>query len=134
MVRGEGVFGGADPVAGKAERRNEYRSFSVGLPAVPPPALTYILPPFSIPPQPLARTVAWSYSATILIGVAVPSTTKSPPPRNVVNTRRLEESITGQIGAVSGRRAGSWQGAPLGVTQVARSRVAADSSTKVFVA
>src|SRR5688500_993907 len=134
MVRGAGRLGGAAPARWKAERRNEYRSFSVGLPAVPPPALMYIRPACSIPPQPLALTVAWSYSARILMGVLVPSTTKSPPPRSVVKIRRLEESITGQMGAVSGRNTGSWHGAPLGVRHVARSSVAAASSVKVLLA
>ena len=40
----------------------------------------------------------------------------------------------GQIGALSGRSAASWQGAPFGVVQAARSSVAAASSVKVLVA
>ena len=41
--------------------------------------------------------------ATIFIGVSVTSTTKSPPPRKVINAYLLDASVIGQIGAVSGR-------------------------------
>ena len=87
-----------------------------------------MLPEASTPQEPLGWTVALSYSATIDIRVAVLLTTKRPPPRSVTNVRRLVASITGQIGALSGR-AGPWHGAPLGVVHVAKSMVAAASST-----
>src|SRR5688500_3126631 len=109
-------------------------SSSIGLAAVPPPELMYILPLLSTPRQPLGFTKARSYSAMMLMGVVVPSSTNIPPPRRVTNTRRLDESMTGQIGALSGRSTAFWQGAPLGVVQVARSRVAALSSVNVLVA
>jgi hypothetical protein len=67
------------------------------------------------------------------IGVALLSTTKSPPPRKVTKEYRLVESMMGQMGALSGRRSGSWHGNPFGVVQLARSIPAAVSRTKVFV-
>ena len=102
--------------------------------AVPPPESTYIFPSVSIPPQPLPWIVSRSYSATIRIGVARLSTTKSPPPRSVTNVSRLVESMSGQIGALSGRSTGSCRSAPVGVVPFARSSVAPDSSVNVFVA
>ena len=102
--------------------------------AVPPPEFTYMRPSPSRPPQPFPCTVSRSYSATIRIGVAVASTTKSPPPRSVTKAKRLVESTSGQIGALSGRSAGSCRSAPLGVVPVARSSVAPASSANVFVA
>ena len=100
---------------------------------MPPPEFTYIRPPLSSPPQPLPWIVERSYSATIRIGVARLSSTNMPPPRSVTNASREEESISGQIGALSGRSAGSSRGAPLGVVPVARSSVASGSSANVFV-
>ena len=87
-----------------------------------------MLPEASTPQQPFGWTVALSYSATIDIGVAMLLTTKRPTPRSVTNVRRLVASITGPIGALS-CRAGPWHGAPLGVVDVAKSMVAAESST-----
>jgi hypothetical protein len=66
------------------------------------------------------------------IGVARQSTTIMPPPRRLTNTGPLSEAMNGQIGALSGRRAGSWHGRPLGVAQLARSRVAAGSWANVL--
>ncbi len=75
-----------------------------------------------------------SYSPTICMGVARLSTTNSPPPRSVTKEKRLVDSVIGQIGALSGLSAADWHGRPLGVVQPARSKVAAMSWTKVFVA
>ncbi len=69
---------------------------------MPPPESTYILPGTSAPRQPLPWTTVLSYSATICIGVALLSTTKSPPPRSVTKVYRLVESTIGQIAALSG--------------------------------
>ena len=77
--------------------------------------------------------VARSYSATIRIGVARLSSTNMPPPRSVTNASRDEESISGQIGALSGPQRRVLRGAPLGVVPVARSSVASGSSANVFV-
>ncbi|MFC7588311.1 hypothetical protein ACFQYP_34875 [Nonomuraea antimicrobica] len=44
------------------------------------------------------------------IGVARQSTTNRPPPRRLMNTGPLSEAMNGQIGALSGRIAGDWQG------------------------
>jgi hypothetical protein len=68
------------------------------------------------------------------IGVAVLSTTNTPPPRKVTAVKRLSASMIGQIGALSSRSVASSQGAPLGVVQVARLSVAASSSVNVLVA
>ena len=43
------------------------------------------------------------------------------------------ESVIGQIGALSGRSAGDWQGSPDGVVQLARSIRAAGSSLEVVL-
>ena len=77
---------------------------------MPPPESMYILPSDSAPRQPLPWTNVWSYSATICIGVAWLSTTNRPPPRSVTKVKRLVESVIGQMGALSGRRAADWQG------------------------
>ena len=87
-------------------------------------------PAASISPQPLSSTVARSYSATIRIGVRLWSTTNMPPPRSVTKVKSPSLVVRGQIGALSGRSSGSWQGAPLGVVQVARSIAASSSSVK----
>ena len=100
---------------------------------MPPPELTYIRPPLSRPPQPLPWIVERSYSATIRIGVARLSSTNMPPPRSVTNASRDEESMIGQIGALSGRSAGSSRGAPLGVVPVAGRASPPVSSANVFV-
>jgi hypothetical protein len=57
---------------------------------------------------------------------------EQPPPRRVTKLRRLEESTIGQIGALSGRSAGSCRSAPLGVVPFARSSVAPGSSVNRF--
>ena len=69
----------------------------------------------------------------MVIGVALASTTKRPPPRSVTNPCRLLESTIGQIGQLIGRRSGCSHGCPLGVVQVSRSSVAAGLWTKVLV-
>jgi hypothetical protein len=50
----------------------------------------------------------------------------------VTNENWLEESMIGQIGALSGRSAADWQGSPAGVRQLARSIRAALSSVKLL--
>ena len=93
-----------------------------------------MFPATSRPPQPFPFTVALSYSPTMVIGVALASTTKRPPPRRVTKPKRLLESTIGQIGQLIGREAGSSHGCPLGVVQVMRSSVAAALCVKVLVA
>ena len=56
----------------------------------------------NVPLLPLGATVAMSYSARILMGVAAASTTNIPPPRSVTATSPPGSS-TGEIGALSGR-------------------------------
>src|SRR5687767_1132658 len=101
MCRGSGVLGGLG-VCEKRFSAKEYRFEPSGLAAVPPPELMYILRPTCTPPQPLGLTVSMSYSPTMRKGVARLSMTNIPPPRSVTNVNRLEESMIGQMGALSG--------------------------------
>jgi hypothetical protein len=78
-------------------------SYDKGAIGHPPPELMYIVPPTSIPPQPAGCTWLLSSVATTFIGVVVTSTTINPPPRSVTKAYLLDDSVIGQIGAVSGR-------------------------------